>query len=85
MKDNLKEGSSWEVEPLDTVTPTKEQISNYDRLAQLEATDMEDFVNNQFGRGALSRFIKAKVKQADNEYETGRIDGLLEAIRIFRN
>lgn len=61
------------------------QENSYDKLAQIEAADMEDFVNMKFGRKALEEFRKAKVKCADNDYETGRIDGLLEAIRIFRD
>lgn len=63
----------------------KKQVGAYDRLAQEEGVDMEDFVNMKFGRFALEAFRKSKVKMADNDYETGRIDGLLEAIRIFRD
>ena len=83
--DNLKEGSSWERSPYDTVSPTKGQKDNYDRLAQLEADDMADFINIRFGRKALADWKKAIVKMADNEYEQGRIDGLIEAIRILRD
>lgn len=57
----------------------------YDKLAQIEFEDMEDFINMKFGRKALTDFRKAVVKAADNEYETGRVDGLIEAIRILRD
>jgi len=33
----------------------------------------------------LEKFKKAIKKAGDNEYETGRIDGLIEAIKILRD
>lgn len=78
--DNLKEGSSWERED-DATLPPKED--SYDRLARLEAESMYDFINMNYGRGALQKFKEATQKVADNDYETGRVDGLLEAIKIL--
>lgn len=60
-------------------------MNTYDKLQEIESIDMEDFVNMKFGRRALEDFKKAKIKADNNDYETGRIDGLIEMLRILRD
>lgn len=78
--DNLKEGSIWERE--DDATIPK---SIYSKLAKEDYESCRDFINMKFGRGALKAFDKASIMGGENDYEQGRIDGLIEAVKIFRD
>lgn len=58
---------------------------SYNKLQKEESEDVLDYVNMKYGRGAYQLFKTHLEKSAENEYETGRIDGLLEAVRILRD
>jgi len=80
-----KHNWGWSRENDSSISSSIIEEDSYDKLAQSDARSVENFVEIHYGDNKLEKFKKAIKKAGDNEYETGRIDGLIEAIKILRD